>query len=502
MAAVREGDDAAFEELFSRYRDRITLYVRGAVGDYARAEDITQEVFISALRRMRATERPILFKPWIYEIAKNACIDEFRRSRRTTEVSLNEDGESVGAELHLPSPDPLPEVVIEERQKLRNLRGAFGGLSENHHRILVMRELEGLSYGEIGQQLGMSRAMVESTLFRARKRLNQEYRELESGQRCERVRTTIDHSGLRSLRVLGVRERRQVARHMAYCQQCRQYAWMAGFDASSLKRRSAAQRVAALLPLGWWHGRSGGVKHMVRAAKVTDKLSRYSEPLSQVGLGRAVAAAAAIAFAAAGGGYAVSQSNPHHSVTTRDAAAVSVKPVPAPAMQAFVRATHTVAPAVGATAAHARASHPGHKGKGAKAARHGAGGKGHAGTKPTAGGSSPSHGGASSTSTEPAQYTTSRSHHGGTGRGLLGSLLGGGGSSSGGRLSTPSIPSLPRTSLHGPSSISAPTRGAVKAATQAAGVATQAVNNAAQTVNSVGGKAEKLVGGATGLGGS
>ena len=80
MSAVRRGDDRAFEELYGRYRRRIGAYVFGMVGDHGRAEDISQEVFISALRRMRDTERPIAFKPWLYEIAKNACIDHFRRA--------------------------------------------------------------------------------------------------------------------------------------------------------------------------------------------------------------------------------------------------------------------------------------------------------------------------------------------------------------------------------------------------------------------------------------
>src|SRR5690349_13531996 len=88
VAAVRSGDDGAFGELYARYRSRIGSYVFGMVGDHGRAEDISQEVFISALRRMRENGRPIAFKPWIYEIAKNACIDEFRRTRRAQEVSL------------------------------------------------------------------------------------------------------------------------------------------------------------------------------------------------------------------------------------------------------------------------------------------------------------------------------------------------------------------------------------------------------------------------------
>ena len=91
VADVRLGDDRSFEELYTRYRRRIAAYVQGMVGDAQRAEDITQEVFISALRRMRETDRPIAFKPWIYEIAKNACIDQFRRSRRAEEVSFDAD---------------------------------------------------------------------------------------------------------------------------------------------------------------------------------------------------------------------------------------------------------------------------------------------------------------------------------------------------------------------------------------------------------------------------
>src|SRR6266576_2406580 len=133
VAAVRRGDDRAFEELYARYHRRISSYIFGMVKDHARAEDLTQEVFMSALRRMRDTDRPIAFKPWVYEIAKNACIDQFRRARRTEEVS----------------------------------------------------------YGEIGERMGMSRPSVESTLFRARKRLSEEYDELVSGQRCDRVQNII-----------------------------------------------------------------------------------------------------------------------------------------------------------------------------------------------------------------------------------------------------------------------------------------------------------------------
>ena len=168
VAAVRRGDDRAFAQLYSRYRPRIGAFVQGMVADHGRAEDIAQEVFISALRRLRATDQPVHFKPWLYEIAKNACIDEHRRTRRAREVPLEDDGSGEGAS-NLRSLSPTPDVAIESKQQLDHLRGAFRGLSESHHRILVLRELEGLSYNQIGDRLGISKPVVESTLFRARR---------------------------------------------------------------------------------------------------------------------------------------------------------------------------------------------------------------------------------------------------------------------------------------------------------------------------------------------
>src|ERR671921_130861 len=192
VAAVRRGDDRAFEQLYERYHRRIHAYVFGMVKDHQRAEDVTQEVFVSALRRMRATERPIAFKPWIYEIAKNACIDQFRRSRRAEEVSLQADeGLAPGDYGRLVGSDPTPDVAVAAKQDLDNLCGAFGGLSDTHHEILVLRELEGLSYQEIGLRMGISRPAVESTLFRARRRLTEEYDDIVSGARCLRITEII-----------------------------------------------------------------------------------------------------------------------------------------------------------------------------------------------------------------------------------------------------------------------------------------------------------------------
>src|ERR687894_556360 len=243
VTAVRRGDDRAFEELYWRYGRRINAYVQGMVKDHGRAEDVTQEVFVSALRRMRATDQPLAFKPWLYQIAKNSCIDAFRRSKRTEEVSYDaDDALAPGDHSKLVGSGPSPDAAVAAKQDLDNLCGAFGGLSETHHEILVLRELEGLSYQQIGDRMGMSRPAVESTLFRARRRLTEEYDDIVSGARCERIQSLIQSAVTTRL---GTRESRRLSRHVAHCQPCRREAMAAGLDAAILTHVPLPRRAAA-----------------------------------------------------------------------------------------------------------------------------------------------------------------------------------------------------------------------------------------------------------------
>jgi len=306
VTAVRRGDDHAFETLYSRYQRRIAAYTYGMVKDYGRAEDITQEIFISALRRMRQTERPIAFKPWIYEIAKNACIDAYRRQRRAEEVSFE-------AHDHLSSADhgrlvataPEPEAAVDAKEELDLLCGAFGGLTESHHQVLVMREFEGLSYQDIGERMGMSRPAVESTLFRARKRLGEEYDELASGARCLRIQSIIVEAGEASL---GLRDQRRLSRHVSHCQPCRRLAFQSGVEIPVPARTRAARRIAAWLPLPAIlrlrrggdevapsaTGGGGGGSWLAHAPALSDAMSS--------GWGKAAAGLAALLVAGAGAG--------------------------------------------------------------------------------------------------------------------------------------------------------------------------------------------------------
>lgn len=323
--AARVGDDRAFAELYARYRHRIELYIRARVRDPGRAEDVAQEVFISALRRLRSSDQVIVLKPWIYEIAKNACIDEHRRSQRNREISLDaEEGLSDGRGALL-SIAPTPPAAMERKQQLDDLRGAFGGLSKNHHQLLVMREFEGLSYDEIGRRTGMSRQMVESALFRARRKLGVEYQELASGRRCVQVQTAIDGGKLSSSRALGVRERRQVARHLSHCQACRVKAQLAGVG-ERLARPGLAAKIAALLPFPALRlrlfGRAAGVAVRTGAHPGLQAAAVNSDSGPSALLGCAAAAAVALAIAGAGGspGARGGTSSPRQTARTNAAA--------------------------------------------------------------------------------------------------------------------------------------------------------------------------------------
>ncbi len=437
VAAVRQGSDRAFEELYSRYRSRISSYIYGMVGDHGRAEDIAQEVFISALRRLRETERPIAFKPWIYEIAKNACIDEFRRSKRLREVPLEPDESS---EAEIASWRPGPDAAMAHKQSLSDLKGAFHGLSENHHKVIVMRELEGLSYSQIGERLGMSRPVVESTLFRARKRLSEEYDELVSGRRCDHVQLLITGEEPGSLLKLGVRERRQLARHLAHCQPCRREARMVGVDESFFKApKTLAGKIAALLPFPWlrWRRSNGGsedaaTSHSWNAVQGAQTVARLADPAGPAaGFGRAAAAAAAIAVAGIGSGV-VTGAIGSHGRAPRPAPTTARVSAGTPA------AAHIASSSAGGSRGQTSRSQQagGSATKATSGSRGGSGGSGGSGSGP--GASKPSSGGGSGSVSSPSAQSTSGG--GGSGSGSGGATTNGGASRGG--VTTPSLPGV------------------------------------------------------------
>jgi RNA polymerase sigma factor (sigma-70 family) len=375
--AAREGDERAFGELYARYGRRIFAYVLGMVRDHNRAEDVAQDVFVSALRRMRSSDCAISFKPWIYEIAKNACIDEFRRAGRSREVSLEH-----GRGEQLVSTRPSPDTCFEQRQQLDALHGAFRGLSERQHTVIVLRELEGLSYTEIAARTGMTLPMVESTLMRARRRLSQEYDDIASGRRCEQVVSVIEAGGQAAVDALGLRERRRFARHISHCQPCARHARTAAITPPQTRVPALVKKVAGLLPfpvarwaLPWdGHGKSGS--HPLGLLRSARRAAQLFHPGASAGLSPATVATMAVVIAGGGAaagllslGHAPGVHHTHGTAAARPAAVTRApraaprggvstrrgQPAPAPVRSRSGRAAR----AAGSTAERTTRSHNG-----------------------------------------------------------------------------------------------------------------------------------------------
>jgi RNA polymerase sigma factor (sigma-70 family) len=289
--AVRAGDDCAFEELYRRYHSRIAGFVRSMLHDEARAEDVAQEAFLSALRRMRSTDAEINFKPWIYQIARNAAIDSYRRNSHAVEVSMDADDALRASDRHrLAGLDGGPDAALVTKERLSHLQGAFDELSDVHTKVLVMRELEGMSYREIGDKLDLTRPAVESALFRARRRLESEYQEIADGRRCKAMRTTLARMVEGTHRAA---EEHRLARHIRRCHSCRHRTRVLGLQPQSTLG-ALRDKAASLLPLPWLSRRSGGDGGGITGLFST---GANAAPLAE----RAAALVAAAALVGAGG---------------------------------------------------------------------------------------------------------------------------------------------------------------------------------------------------------
>ena len=193
-----------------------------------------------------------------------------------------------------------------------------------------MRELEGLSYGQIGQSLGMSKPVVESTLFRARRKLSEEYDELVTGRRCEQVQPVIGAEGERPLRSLGINERRLLARHLPTASPAGvTRAWPASTSRSSrLPASSARSRrccrsrgcAADAVPRGASRSRRPAGHHSVGAVQSLGNAAacrsrgadRRARPRRRDGCRDRASRAPAVALSPALGGHSTMPARPRH----------------------------------------------------------------------------------------------------------------------------------------------------------------------------------------------
>ncbi len=187
ISLARSGDQEAFGQLMEQHQGRIynlTLRMTGSPED---AAELTQEAFFNAWRGLSKFQGDSSFATWIYRLASNACIDFLRREKRrksiSMTISLDDDEDSRQAEL--PDERFSPERGLEKKELQRAVSDGLQKLSDEHRQVLVMRELNGLSYAEIGDVLALEEGTVKSRIARARSALRKVL--VESGNFSENL---------------------------------------------------------------------------------------------------------------------------------------------------------------------------------------------------------------------------------------------------------------------------------------------------------------------------
>ena len=172
VAAAKSGDRHAFGKLVERYQRRVYALTYGIVRQREDAWDVAQEAFVKAYRNLSRFEGNSAFYTWLYRIAYNLSIDALREKARRETVDVQEGRileEALvksGRKAHA-----HPDEMAARRELSTVLQRAMSKLSEKHRAIIVLREIEGLSYEEMAEVLGISKGTVMSRLFHARQNL-------------------------------------------------------------------------------------------------------------------------------------------------------------------------------------------------------------------------------------------------------------------------------------------------------------------------------------------
>ena len=161
----QQGDLEAFGRLVERYQKKVIAVAYGLIHDAEEAQDLAQESFIRAYNAIDSFRGTARFYTWIYRITINLCMDHFRRqAKEKTYVSAEPDAD----------PDPLtPETVASQQEMGMAVRRAITTLPYDQRIVIILREIEGLSYKEISRVVNTSIGTVMSRLFYARRRLRQ-----------------------------------------------------------------------------------------------------------------------------------------------------------------------------------------------------------------------------------------------------------------------------------------------------------------------------------------
>jgi RNA polymerase sigma factor (sigma-70 family) len=302
----RAGSDEAFRVIHDRYRTRLFAYARQMFGgSRADAEDALQDVFVRAYGALRANDRDVSLRAWLYRIAHNRCIDELRRAGGA--------GFAIGAPsevlelVQAPASDPMD--AVEQRESLRRLVADVQRLPEQQRSALLMREISGMAYADLAVALDVTVPAVKSLLVLAHIGLARAAEARDTA--CAAIRTDLADAHERGVRASGL-----VRRHLHDCKSCAAY---------KKELRALDARLAALVPalgpvalvaklLGVGGGGAAAGGGVSAAGGATAGAAAATAGAGAAGMSVShIAAAVAVAVVSAGGAVEVHQTLvPHH----------------------------------------------------------------------------------------------------------------------------------------------------------------------------------------------
>jgi RNA polymerase sigma-70 factor (ECF subfamily) len=178
VRALKQGRSEAFTELVRLHQDKVFGLCLRLLGDRAEAEDLAQEVFITIFSAIRTFREESLLSTWIYRISRNHCLNRLKFLKRRAhekrqQLDETSEADDAGQSLHTPvgSTVPRPDQLAEGKQMETLLQAEIEKLSDEHRELLVLRDLENLTYEEIQAITGLPEGTVKSRLHRARMEL-------------------------------------------------------------------------------------------------------------------------------------------------------------------------------------------------------------------------------------------------------------------------------------------------------------------------------------------
>jgi RNA polymerase sigma-70 factor (ECF subfamily) len=173
---ARAGDRAAFQTLFERYHRRAFAIAIGVVKRPEDALDVVQDAFIKVHKHIGNFQGTSSFYTWLYRIVMNLAIDHIRKARKVTEWGddVQRDDDAGDGTLVPHMPDENPSKAVVRRELSAKINAALETLPEYHRAVILLREVEGMSYEEMAQVLDVPKGTIMSRLFHARRKLQEQ----------------------------------------------------------------------------------------------------------------------------------------------------------------------------------------------------------------------------------------------------------------------------------------------------------------------------------------